>query len=114
MKNKYQTAAQKLHNFISEDADLTDAEVVECLKAEGVNVQHFLERLGKVSGRAVKQPTTTERLRALANRAGSRVKTLFAGEDNVASFPHGMAYGRQGKSKERQKTVPPSDKNKKQ
>lgn len=97
MKNK-QNAAQKLHKFVAEDADLSDAEAMEYLKADGVNVQQFLTRLGKVSGRAAKQPTTTDKLRAIASRAGDRVKKLFSDEGTVAQIPSAStAYGRTGK-----------------
>jgi len=60
MSDKYQTAAHRLHKFVSDDADLSDAEIKECLKAEGVDVGRFLMRLGKVSGRVAKVPTATE------------------------------------------------------
>ena len=104
MNDKFQSAAQKLHNFVLDDADLTDAEIVESLKADGVDVRQLLARLGKASGRAAKQPTTSERLRALANRAGSRVKQLLGEGCTEAQTPGGaLAYGRKGKSAERNK-----------
>ena len=111
MNDKYQSAAQKLHSFVSEDADLTDAEIVESLKAEGVEVKQFLARLGKVSGRASKQPTTSERLRALANRAGSRVKRLLGEGSTEAQLPGpAVAYGRKGKSDDQNKNNSSSSK----
>jgi len=114
MKNKYLSAAQKLHKFVSDDTDLSDADVRECLKGEGVNVQQFLARLGRVSGRAAKPPTTSERLRALASRAGSRVKRLLGDDSTAAQIPSAaVAYGRKGKPDGRgKKNSPPSKRTK--
>lgn len=111
MKNKYQSAAQKLHKFVTEDADLSDAEAMECLKADGVDVQRFLVRLGKASGRVAKQPTTTEKLRAIASRAGNGVKKLFGEEGTIAQIPGAsVAYGRTGKKNGDRKKNSSSDK----
>ena len=111
MDNKYQSAAQRLHKFLSDDADLSDAEIKECLKTEGVDVRRFLIRLGKASGRAERQPTAAERLRSLASRAGSRVKALLGEDSTVAQMPGpSVAYGRKGKGAEREKKSSPSSK----
>ncbi|MDB6026421.1 MAG: hypothetical protein JWM68_2644 [Verrucomicrobiales bacterium] len=111
MKYKYQKAVRQLHKFVSENADFSDAEAMESLKAEGVNVQEFLARLGKASGHAGKQQTTTEKLRAIANRAGSRVKKLFGEEGTVAQVPGAsLAYGRTGKKGDQRKKNSSSDK----
>lgn len=111
MSDKYQTAAHRLHKFVSDDADLSDAEIKECLKAEGVDVGRFLMRLGKVSGRVAKVPTATERLREMANRAGTRVKKLLGEGSTVAQIPSpSVAYGRKGKSSDGNKKSPPSPK----
>ena len=108
MENKYQSAAQRLHKFVSDDADVSDAEIKECLKTEGVDVRRFLMRLGKASGRLEKQPTATERLRALASRAGSRVKKLLGEDSTIAQMPGAsVAYGRKGKGTGRNKTSSP-------
>lgn len=102
--NESQSAAQRLHNFVSNDADLTDAEIVEHLKADGVDVRQFLTRLGKASGRATKQPSASERLSALANRAKSRVKQLLAADSADTHIPvDALVYGRNGKSRTRNK-----------
>jgi hypothetical protein len=111
MSDKYQSAAHGLNKFVSEDADLTDTEIKECLKAEGVDVGRFLLRLGKVSGRVAKVPTAAERLREMANRAGTRVKKLLGEGSTVAQVPsRSVAYGRKGKSSDRSKKSPPSPK----
>jgi hypothetical protein len=111
MSDKYQSAAHRLHRFVSDDADLTDAEIKECLKAEGVDVGRFLLRLGKASGRAAKVPTAAERLRELANRAGTRVKKLLGEGSTVAQIPTpSVAYGRKGKNSGRSKKSAPSAK----
>lgn len=99
MNNNYRSAAHKLHKFVSEDADLTDAEVREGLKADGVDVRRFLMKLGKVSGHVTKEPTAAERLREMANRAGAKVKKLLGEGSTVAQLPSpSVAYGRKGKS----------------
>jgi hypothetical protein len=54
-----------LHKFVSGDEDLTDAEIREELKSEGVNVEAFLSQLGKqveMKGKppSTKQPTAAE------------------------------------------------------
>lgn len=104
MNKNYQSAAQQLHKFVSGDCDLTDAEIRESLKAEGVDTDSFLARLASEAGipaeqPKVKQPTASEKLRALANRAGSGVKKLL-GEAAIGEFgaPVG-AFGRSGKAR---------------
>lgn len=112
--NESQRAAQRLHNFISDDVDLTDAEIVEHLNADGVDVRQFLTRLGKASGRATKQPSTSERLRALASRAKSRVKQLLVADSADTHIPiDALAYGRKGKSGDRNKKNSSTTKRKK-
>ena len=111
MSDKYQSAAHRLHNFVSDDADLTDAEIKECLKADGVDVGNFLSRLGKISGRSAKVPTASERLREMAGRASKRVKKLLGEGSTVAQIPTpSVAYGRKGKGSDRNKKSPPPTK----
>ena len=102
MNKNYQSAAQQLHKFVSGDCDLTDAEIRESLKAEGVDTDSFLARLAREAGipaeqPKAKQPTASEKLRALANRAGTGMKKLL-GDSAVGEFgaPAG-AFGRSGK-----------------
>jgi hypothetical protein len=110
MNKHYQDAAQRLHNFTAEDADCTEAELRSELAAQGVNVEAFLARLGresdiKLSTVTAKKPTGSERLRALANRAGSKVKG-FMGElnaGNAADMPV-AAYGRSSRRNKRKRT----------
>src|SRR5437016_3295174 len=102
MNKKYLSAAQKLHNFVSEDTDLTDAEIQAALKAEGVDGAGFLTRLGSEVGHSAEQnqPTTRERLRALASRAGDGMKKLVGEGKAVTKIPGvSVAYGRKRKSK---------------
>src|ERR1044071_3959937 len=110
MNKNYRNAAQQLHKFVSGDCDLTDADVRESLKSEGVDIESFLARLAREAGvpaeqPKAKQPTASEKLRALANRAGSGVKKLL-GEATVGEFgaPAG-AFGRAGKGR-RKKSRP--------
>jgi len=102
MNKKYQNAARKLHEFVSDDSALTDAEVRAELQSEGVDVEGFLARLASDSGIAPTesaiQPSATERLRALANRAGTKMKKLLGDAGNVSALPGAsVAYGRKGK-----------------
>jgi hypothetical protein len=102
MNKKYQNAAQRLHEFVSDDSALTDAEVRAELQAQGVDVEGFLARLAIDSGitaaESSKQPSTSERLRALASRAGSKMKKLLGDAGNVSALPGAsVAYGRKGK-----------------
>jgi hypothetical protein len=104
MSKKYQRAAQNLHDFVSDTSNLSDSEVRETLKAEGVDVAGFLARLGKESGLASAkqsaQPSASERLRALANRAGDGMKKLLGEAEGISSIPGtSAAYGRKGKSR---------------
>jgi hypothetical protein len=104
MNKNHQNAAQQLHKFLSGDSDLSDVEIRNSLKSEGVDVENFLARLAKDAAipaelPAVKQPSASERLRALANRAGSGVKKLLgdsASQDFGGTAP---AFGRSGKAK---------------
>lgn len=102
MNKHYQDAAQRLHKFATEDADRTGAELREELAAQGVNVEAFLTQLGQESGIQAspvkaQKPTAAERLRALANRTGNKVKGLLSGlnVDDTADMP-AVAYGRSG------------------
>lgn len=104
MSGKYQSAAQKLHKFASDDAALTDAEVCEELKAHGVDVAGFLSRLETESAlatsKSAKSPSVSERLRTLASRAGNKMKSLLGEVGSVTALPGAsVAYGRKGKSK---------------
>ena len=104
MHKNHQNAAQQLHKFLSGDSDLSDAEIRNSLKSEGVNVDNFLARLAtdaaipaEVPG--VKHPSASEKLRALANRAGSGMKKLL-GESTSLDFGGAVpAFGRSGKPK---------------
>ena len=107
MNKHYQNAAQRLHKFAADDADCTEAELRAELSAQGVNVETFLARLGQESGIkpstvAAKKPTASERLRAIASRAGDKVKGLL-GELNTgdgANMP-AAAYGRSSRRNKR-------------
>jgi len=107
MNKHYQNAAQRLHKFAADDADCTEAELRAELSAQGVNVEAFLARLGKEAGIqpsvvTAKKPTASERLRALANRAGNKVKGIL-GELNAgdgANMP-AAAYGRSSRRDKR-------------
>lgn len=102
MNKHFQNAAQRLHKFAAEGVECTKAELRAELQAQGVNVEAFLARLGqeagiKSSAAAAKKPTASERLRALASRAGSKVKGLLSdlNADDAATLP-AAAYGRSG------------------
>src|SRR5437867_4503147 len=102
MNKKYQNAARKLHEFVSDDSSLTDTEVRAELQSQGVDVEGFLARLASDSGiksaETAKQPSASERLRALANRAGTQMKKLLRDAGNVSALPGAsVAYGRKGK-----------------
>lgn len=107
MNKHYQNAAQRLHNFAANGVDCTEAELRSELTSQGVNVEAFLARLGQESGlksstATFKKPTASERLRALANRAGGKVKGLL-GElslGDTADMP-ATAYGRSGRRNKR-------------
>ena len=107
MNKHYQNAAQRLHKFVADDADCTEAELRAELTAQGVNAEAFLARLGQESGikpstMTTKKPTASERLRALASRAGDKVKGLL-GELNTgegANMP-AAAYGRSSRRNKR-------------
>ena len=107
MNKHYQNAAQRLHKFAADDADCTEAELRTELSAQGVNVEAFLARLGQESNIqpsvvTAKKPTASERLRALANRAGIKVKGIL-GELNAgdaADMPV-AAYGRSSRRNKR-------------
>jgi hypothetical protein len=104
MNKNHQNAAQQLHKFLSGDSDLSDAEIRNSLKSEGVDVDNFLARLAKDAAipaelPAVKQPSASEKLRALANRAGNGVKKLL-GDTTLPEFGGASAvFGRSGKPK---------------
>lgn len=105
MNKHYQNAAQRLHKFVADDADCTEAELRTELTAQGVNAETFLARLAQESGiksstPTTKKPTASERLRALASRAGSKVKGIL-GELNTgdATDMPAAAYGRSGRNK---------------
>jgi hypothetical protein len=107
MNKHYQNAAQRLHKFVADDADCTEAELRAELTAQGVNVEAFFARLGQESGIKpptviAKKPTASERLRAIASRAGDKVKGLL-GELNTADGPNmpASAYGRSSRSNKR-------------
>lgn len=107
MNKHYQNAAQRLHNFAADDADCTEAELRAELSAQGVSVEAFLARLAtesdiKLSTATTKKPTASERLRAIASRAGDKVKG-FLGELNTgdaANMP-AAAYGRSSRRNKR-------------
>ena len=107
MNKHYQNAAQRLHKFAADDADCTEAELRAELSAQGVNVEAFLARLSQESGIkpstvTAKKPTASERLRAIASRAGEKVKGLL-GELNTgdgANMP-AAAYGRSSRRNKR-------------
>ena len=107
MNKHYQNAAQRLHKFAGDDADCTEAELRAELTAQGVNVEGYLARLGQESGIkpstvTTKKPTASERLRAIASRAGDKVKG-FLGELNtgdVTNMP-AAAYGRSSRRNKR-------------
>lgn len=107
MNKHYQNAAQRLHKFAADDADCTEAELRAELSAQGVNVEAFLARLGqetgiKPSSATAKKPTASERLRAIAERAGNKVKGIL-GELNAgdgANMP-AAAYGRSSRRNKR-------------
>jgi hypothetical protein len=104
MNKNYRNAAQQLHKFLSGDSDLSDAEIRDSLKSEGVDVEGFLARLASDAGipseqPRTKQPTASEKLRALANRAGNGVKKLL-GDTATSDFgTPAAAFGRSGKSR---------------
>jgi hypothetical protein len=100
MNKHYQNAAQRLHKFLADDADCTEAGLRTELLAQGVNVDAFLARLGQESGiksstATANKPTASERLRAIASRAGDKLKGLV-GELNAADESNmpAAAYGR--------------------
>lgn len=107
MNKHYQNAAQRLHKFVADDADCTEAELRAEFSAQGVNVEAFLARLSQESGIkpsivTAKKPTASERLRAIASRAGEKVKGLL-GELNTgdgANMP-AAAYGRSSRRNKR-------------
>lgn len=107
MNKHYQSAAQRLHKFVAENADCTEPELRAELTAQGVNVEAYLARLGQESGIkpstvTTKKPTASERLRAIASRAGDKVKG-FLGELNTgdgANMP-AAAYGRSSRRNKR-------------
>lgn len=103
MNKHFQNAAQRLHKFAAEGAECTESELRAELQAQGVNVEAFLARLGQEVGitssaATAKKPTASERLRALASRAGSKVKGLLSdlNADDAATLP-AAAYGRSGR-----------------
>jgi hypothetical protein len=107
MNKHYQSAAQRLHKFAAEGADFTETELRAELEAQGVNTEAFLGRLGQEAGIkrslvTTKKPTASERLRALANRAGNKVKG-FLGELNTgdATDMPVAAYGRSSRRNKR-------------
>ena len=107
MNKHYQNAAQRLHKFAVDDADCTEAELRAELTAQCVNVEGFLARLGpeagiKPSTVTAEKPTASERLRALANRAGNKVKSIL-GELNAGDAEDipVAAYGRSGRRNKR-------------
>lgn len=110
MNKHYQNAAQRLHKFAADDADCTEAELRAELSAQGVNVEAFLARLSQESGikpstATAKKPTASERLRAIASRAGEKVKGLL-GELNTgdgANMP-AAAYGRSSRRSKRSRS----------
>ena len=100
MNKHFQNVAQRLHKFVAENADCTEAELRAELTAQGGNVEAYLARLGQESGIkpstvTTKKPTASERLRAIANRAGDKVKG-FLGELNTGDATNmpAAAYGR--------------------
>ena len=116
MNKNHQNAAQQLHKFLSGDADLSDAEIRNSLKSEGVDIDNFLARLAKDAAipaelHAVQQPSAAEKLRVLANRAGSGMKKLL-GESISPEFGGASpVFGRSGKPKS--KRARPNTKRKK-
>ena len=107
MNKHYQNAAQRLHKFAADDADCTEAELRAELSAQGVNVEAFLARLNQESGikpstATAKKPTASERLRAIASRAGDKVKGLL-GELNTGDGSNmpAAAYGRSSRRNKR-------------
>jgi hypothetical protein len=109
MNKNFQNAAQRLHKFAAESVECTETELRAELEAQGVNTEAFLTRLGQEAGIppsvvTAKKPTASERLRALANRAGDKVKGIL-GELNagdVADMPV-AAYGRSSRRNKRGK-----------
>ena len=103
MNKHYQSAAQRLHEFATEGADCTEAELRVELEAQGVNVETFFARLGREAGiKPAKKPTASERLRAVASHAGDKMKGLLTGlnPSGTAEMPV-AAYGRSGRSNKR-------------
>jgi hypothetical protein len=107
MNKHYQNAAQRLHKFAADDEGCTEAELRTELTAQGVNVEAFLARLGQESGIksstvTTKKPTASERLRAIASRAGDKVKG-FLGELNTGDATNmpAAAYGRSSRRNKR-------------
>ena len=107
MNKHYQSAAQRLHKFASDGVNCTETELRAELTAQGVNTDAFLARLGQESGIQpstvkAKKPTASERLRAIANRAGSKVKGLLSelNTDDAVDMPV-AAYGRSSRRNKR-------------
>jgi hypothetical protein len=95
-----------------EDADYSEADLRAELATQGVNVETYLARLGqeagiKPSAGTAKKPTASERLRALADRTGYKVKGLLSGlgADDVGDLP-ATAYGRSGRRNKRPHASP--------
>jgi hypothetical protein len=106
MNKNYQSAAQRLHKFATEDADCTETELRAELEAQGVSTEAFLARLEREAGIkpsvvTVKKPTAAERLRALANRAGNKVKRVLGELNPGAADMPAAAYGRSGRRNKR-------------
>ena len=108
MNKNYRNATQQLHKFVSGDSDLSDLEIRESLKSEGVDIEALLARLSSEAGipaeqANAKQPTASEKLRALANRAGAGVRKLLREATNGELGTPAAAFGRSAKPRSARK-----------
>lgn len=109
MKKHHQNAALRLHEFAAENREADETELRAELESQGVNVDAFLARLGSAAGieaQAVpaKKPTAAERLRALANQAGTKFKSLLGDANSAGAGLPAAAYGRTGKQAKRSRS----------
>jgi hypothetical protein len=116
MNKNYQKAAQRLHNFATDESQASEAELRSELESQGVNVDSFLKRLASEAGiegqSSAKHLTPGERLRKLASKANSKVASLLEGlnpgEQSGLAAP---AFGRSGRRTKRSDAEKKDDEN---
>lgn len=81
MNKNVHDIARRLHEFVADAGDVSEAELRAELEAEGVDVDRFLSRFAKVAGKTAasrnESPTLSQKVRALASRTRQEIQQFL-------------------------------------